>query len=107
VITTSVLEGKADVDVAPKGAPLDEEKDVGVSPMSKIFAIGAVYFPELFEDIEALDHASDLYIGWTFEAAKSHLADPDKAFPKDTSDYAGKHFALLKRLRNMAVDGVY
>lgn len=48
--------------------------EIGLSPLTKIEAISATYFPQFKSKIEALDTTASAYQLWTLDAGKRRLA---------------------------------
>ena len=79
-----------------------EERDLEMSPIAKVQAISAVYFPEFEEEIRALDIAADRYELWAMKATGKRLKK-ESGFADGGSDeyepYMEKFYPLMNTLR--------
>jgi hypothetical protein len=84
-------------------------KDPGkleVSPLSKIEAISAVYFPQFRNAIEQLDRGGRGFESWIYEAAQRYAASPNTFKNEGLHEaylaYLEKRDSLLAELRKYA-----
>jgi hypothetical protein len=79
-----------------------EERDLEMSPIAKVQAISAVYFPEFEKEIRALDLAADGYELWAMKAAGKRLKKEQGYVDGGNEEYEPfmeKFHALMRTLR--------